>query len=658
MDADASSYAAPLPASTRPKERIGFFAHHGIWSPGVRLFRNIHFLGKATIISAVFVLVLMQSMWLFVGSALHSINLDKTERQGLSAQRELMLALTQSLEMRGAIAAGKTDVSAALNSFNEKLASIQKAGAPTMDLSEPLKFVHQGAEPLKQVSGDTDEAYAQADGLVQQVLRAAVSVSDQSGLSTDSDPVAYSLMLAATQEALQLGAAIGRVADLGAQAQTNGEATPVARRIVQGETYVLYKQIERLFGRFEAIVKEEPALQPTLEFQQAFDPINAFMRQSRKALPADGASPTDGAPLQAAGAAATARMLELTQRSLQALDARVQQRIAAQQQKLLLQIGFVAAALVVAWYLFHCFYLVTRGGMSELKRHIDCMAAGDLKTHPRAWGRDEAANVLAAMEAMQNSLRTLVGQVRSCAGAIVTQSTQMSEGAHELSQRTDASATRLQQSAASMESIAKLANDSAGEVSRSAELGRTASVKASESQQRIFELVDRIERLHASAKKVGDIVGVIDSIAFQTNILALNAAVEAARAGDQGRGFAVVASEVRALAQRSATAAREIKTLVQQSSEDTSSGTQAVHVAGEAIRELATEVKGIGGTLERAAAANANQVREVAAVAASISALDRDSQQNAAMVERTSAAAMDMRTKADELAAATQRFLL
>jgi methyl-accepting chemotaxis protein len=430
------------------------------------------------------------------------------------------------------------------------------------------------------------------------------------------------------------------------------------RRVVVGETYLLLRDVESLFGYFDGVAQEDPGLGALLAHQEPFNAINAFVRLTRRALPAEGAGPGDGTALRAAGAKAGEQMLALIQRSLRALDARLAQRQHQQRRDMALLFGFVAACLALAGYLFYCFYLVTRGGMREIKRHIDSMAAGDLNTHPKAWGTDEAADVLGAMVAMQQSLRTLVGDVRLCATDIQGYSSQVAQGALDLSQRTERSVARVHGSAASMGGIAEQSRVAADEVQRSAGLSLTGASNAADSQQTFGHLTERIQQLRVSSLKVGEIVGVIDSIAFQTNILALNAAVEAARAGEAGRGFSVVAAEVRALAQRSAAAAREIKQLVGQSSEHTARGTEAVQSAGEAIERLVRDMQAISATLEQVAVSQSGQVRQIETVAASFVELDQDARENSALVEQTSAAALSMIQKAEQLNQAAGRFTL
>ena len=419
----------------------------------------------------------------------------------------------------------------------------------------------------------------------------------------------------------------------------------------------MYSQLELLFARYERVVQADPALAEPLGFQDAFKPVNAFMRAVRKgplAEPPGG----DPAAFAAARTAAMASMVVLTERSHTALATLIEARIAGQRLARNLQLWLAGAGLLVAAYFFHCFYLVTRGGMREVTRHIDAMASGDLSTSPRPWGTDEAASLMLSICAMQDSLRALVGQVRGCAEVIVTTSTEVSNGAEDLSARTEKAASNLQQTASAMERISTTVRHTANKSGESAALGQRNASVAGRGGEVIADVVVTMQGIQTSSKKIGEIIGVIDSIAFQTNILALNAAVEAARAGAQGRGFAVVAAEVRALAQRSAGAAREIKGLIHSGAEQTAQGTRIVRTAGETMDELVRNAQAMSGLLADVLTAASEQNRGVTEVSAAVAQLDRDTQMNAALVEQTTAAAMSMRQKAGELAAAAERFTL
>ena len=318
--------------------------------------------------------------------------------------------------------------------------------------------------------------------------------------------------------------------------------------------------------------------------------------------------------------------------------------------------GIVVASLLFAAYLFLCFYRVMEGGLRETRRHLRAMTQGDLTTSPSPWGGDEAAQLMLELRDMQDSLRGMVLRVRRSSDEIVHSSSEIASGALDLSARTEQAAANLEQSAASMEEIASTVRSTAESTQEASRVARHNAQTASDGGRVMGDVVRTMEGIRASSSKIGEITATIDSIAFQTNILALNAAVEAARAGDQGRGFAVVASEVRVLAQRSAQAAREIKGLIASSLEQVEAGTTVVRGAGSTIEEIVSSSQRVDRLLGEVATGAREQSLGVGQIGQAVQELDRMTQQNAAMVEQTAAAASAMKEQAHTLADEVARF--
>jgi len=320
--------------------------------------------------------------------------------------------------------------------------------------------------------------------------------------------------------------------------------------------------------------------------------------------------------------------------------------------------GVFAIALLIASYLFLSFYRVMDGGLKETRRHLRAMTDGDLTTSPNPWGVDEAAQLMFDLRAMQDSLRNIVTSVRGSSESIVNASTEIASASMDLSARTEQTAANLEKSASSMEEISSTVKNTAENVHQAAQLASDNSLAASRGGAVIAEVVSTMEDINGSSKKIADIIGVIDGIAFQTNILALNAAVEAARAGEQGRGFAVVATEVRSLAQRSAQAAKEIKTLISTSVEKVESGSKVVKGAGDTMQELVANARRMNDLLAEISTAASEQSTGVSQVGAAVNELDRMTQQNAALVEETAAAASALKDQAIGLSGEVDRFKL
>ena len=318
--------------------------------------------------------------------------------------------------------------------------------------------------------------------------------------------------------------------------------------------------------------------------------------------------------------------------------------------------GIVVLAQSIAGYLFLSFYRVMDGGLRETRRHLRAMAAGDLTTAPRGWGQDESAQLMRELGGMQESLRSMVQSVRSTSDRIVEASDQMASGAAELSGRTEDAAAALEQSAASMERIAATVKSGAENTEEASRVARHNAAIAEDGGRVMHEVVATMEGIRGASARIGEIVGTIDGIAFQTNILALNAAVEAARAGAQGRGFAVVAQEVRMLAQRSAEAAKEIKALISGSVMQVQAGTVVVRKAGAAMQDIVGASQRVSELLGAVATGAREQSHGIGQVGEAVAELDRVTQQNAVLVEQTARAAADMRELAGTLAEEVARF--
>jgi methyl-accepting chemotaxis protein len=285
------------------------------------------------------------------------------------------------------------------------------------------------------------------------------------------------------------------------------------------------------------------------------------------------------------------------------------------------------------------------------------ISGGDL-TGEIALARGDRTSLLFAMNAMREHLIATIGAIRQSSGAIATASSQIAAGNLDLSSRTEQQASSLEETASSMEELTSTVKQNADNARQANQLTQSASEVALKGGAVVSQVVDTMASINASSKKIVDIIGVIDGIAFQTNILALNAAVEAARAGEQGRGFAVVASEVRSLAQRSAAAAREIKTLIGDSVEKVDSGAKLVGQAGSTMQEIVESVKRVTDIMGEITAASLEQTSGIEQINQAITQMDQVTQHNAALVEEASAAAESLQDQAGNLVQVVSVFKL
>ena len=319
-------------------------------------------------------------------------------------------------------------------------------------------------------------------------------------------------------------------------------------------------------------------------------------------------------------------------------------------------LGLLALTLgaFLAWWVARS---ITRP-MNAAVQVAQTVAAGDLTSRIEVHSKDETGQLLQALKDMNGSLQNIVGQVRCGTDTIATASSQIAAGNLDLSSRTEQQASSLEETASSMEELTSTVKQNGDNARQANQLAVSASDVAVKGGQVVSQVVDTMGAINESARKIVDIIGVIDGIAFQTNILALNAAVEAARAGEQGRGFAVVATEVRNLAQRSASAAKEIKALIDDSVEKVDAGSKLVNQAGSTMDEIVASVKRVTDIMAEIASASREQEAGMEQINRAITEMDSVTQQNAALVEEAAAAAESLQDQAGNLAQVVSVFKL
>jgi methyl-accepting chemotaxis protein len=436
-------------------------------------------------------------------------------------------------------------------------------------------------------------------------------------------------------------------------------------------------EVERLGKEWEAAVKASKAVAERIaKGESATDEVRSMVANHGKLLGEYAAviqplaAQLKGAQIDGAVALAYAAKAEGTVKAMVAnIDALTKAQMArvesvrqhAEQRatiadavKLALMGMTLALFLPLAW-------LTSRAVCKPLDRVVrvaERIAEGDLGSSVEQGGHDEIGRLLQAIAGMQDRLRVLVGEIRQTADSIQVASTEVATGNHDLSQRTEQAASNLQQTASSMEQLTGTVRQSADAASQANQLAASAAEVAQRGGQVVSQVVTTMDAINASSKKIADIIGTIDGIAFQTNILALNAAVEAARAGEQGRGFAVVAGEVRSLAQRSAEAAREIKALIGNSVDKVETGSRLVTDAGTTMNEIVASVQRVTDIIGEITAASAEQSSGLGQINGAVTQLDQMTQQNAALVEESAAAAESLREQAGRLAGLVATFRL
>jgi methyl-accepting chemotaxis protein len=295
------------------------------------------------------------------------------------------------------------------------------------------------------------------------------------------------------------------------------------------------------------------------------------------------------------------------------------------------------------------------GDPEDARRIAEEIAEGDLRSTVKVRPNDNGS-IVAAMSRMQANLVHTIGTIQSSAGEIATAASEISQGNHDLSSRTEQQASSLGETASAMEQLTSTVKQNEDNAGQANEMAKSSSEQASRAGEAVAAVSETMNAINASSKKIADIIGVVDGIAFQTNILALNAAVEAARAGEQGRGFAVVAAEVRTLAQRSASAAKDIKHLVEESVGNVQSGTRLVQGAADTMKEVVVSARKVADIIGEIRQASIEQSSGIEQVNIAIASMDQATQQNAALVEQAAAAAESMRDQAAAMANVVDTF--
>ena len=478
------------------------------------------------------------------------------------------------------------------------------------------------------------------------------------GLDLDPEPVSYHLVIATMTQLPQLTEQLGKLRGSGAGILARGQATVADRAMLGGLSESARGEMHRLLTTLERALEHDPALRERMAgpIEQARAGVERTREMLRTELIEAEALTLPSAEYFQATTKAIDQVFVVHGLASEALAGALQVRTARLQRTEWLVIGLSVLMVGLCGLLARSIVRTILQATDDARRMAERIAAGDLSPEPLRAGEDELGRMVQAMEAMRLSLTEVVGTVRENAVSVAAASAQIAQGNIDLSSRTEQQAAALQQTAATMDQLGSTVSHNADHAREADGLAREASTLASRGGEMVSQVVGTMGGISEASRKIGDIIGVIDSIAFQTNILALNAAVEAARAGEQGRGFAVVATEVRNLAQRSAEAAREIKALISTSVERVEQGVSLVDQTGRSVGEVVASIRRVSDIVAQISAASAEQSTGVAQVGQAVTQMDRATQQNAALVEQSAAAAGTLKSQAEQLVDAVARF--
>jgi methyl-accepting chemotaxis protein len=637
-----------------------------LWRPGAHLMRNLRLPGKFLLISVSFLIPLLWLFYSYNAAAMHDLHTVRMERLGVRVMvplleaREAVIAW-RPLARNAAEGEATPELGAARAAFDsafQKLDAAEAASQNLMGTAADMVNVRQTYKTAQGNFSSGNDAAQKLRALDLALGRLANSVMDNSELTLDPALASYHLMSAELLHAPQV---IDRLSDL----RTLGRTSLIAGSISQDQSALLQRLVaiveheQRQAKDDRATVAVATPQYAKVQRTEGEAAVTALIEQVRRNFPYGQNELTgDRNAFGAAASRAIKLQFEHIYANLVILDTMLEQREGAARSALYGTLTLCLLGILLSAYLFVGFYNSMQGGFKKLRRELIAISMGDLRSDIKPSGKDELTGLLRELTNMQKALRDTVSEVQRASDLVVASSIDIAGGTRDLSARTEAAASALEQSSAALEQTISTVQMTADSVRQASAISIENADSAARGGNVMQAVVVTMEGIETSSKKISEIISVIDGIAFQTNILALNAAVEAARAGEQGRGFAVVATEVRALAGRSAEAAREIKALITQSSQEVRSGTEVVRQAGQTISEIVANAARIKILLDDVTNGAREQSLGISQIGEAVAELDRNTQANAQLVEETAASAGNQREVAIHLAAQVDEFRL
>lgn len=629
-------------------------------APGMRLFQRVDFPTKMLWLALAFVIPLFTSLVLHWQSQRQQIVFAQSEREGLAYIKPVLNYVSLAQERRGKLLADSSDLVSLEGPIRQAFETVQQhqakfaQGAMVQGVYAGLQKMHETIL-MAPVAGTPDDTFQQHNRLIDAALILVREIADASQLGLDPELDTFHMMnMSVIHGPLQLE----NVAQLrGLGTLTLRTTEPTRRRLdairdAEAALAIYDRYVENAYTEG---IKRFPDVARQFDMDGTDVAAQAFQTAVEHQLMGPALAGSAEA-YWVLGTAAIDKMRALNDQVMARLDAQLEARIARLQAALLFQLSVALVFLTLAAYMAWCFYRCVVGGLEQVSTHLLSITQGNLTNAIVPVGHDESARLMLVLRHMQDSLCQMVGQIRQSSDEIVHTSSEIASGAMDLSGRTEQTAANLQQSASSMEEIASTVKSTADHTEEASRVARHNAAVAATGGQAMHDVIDTMDGIRNSSARIEEIIGTIDAIAFQTNILALNAAVEAARAGEAGRGFAVVATEVRMLAQRSAGAAREIKTLIGSSVEQVETSTAVVRRAGSTIDEIVMSSQRVDQLLGEISTSAREQSQGVAQIGQAVNELDHMTQQNAALVEQTAASAAAMKDQAKALVDVMARF--
>jgi methyl-accepting chemotaxis protein len=631
--------------------------------PGVWLMRQLRLpikLGMLALAIVIPSLVICVSLVLRISQEIQVLDDESQGVKGVAALSELVVLTQKHRGQTNMLLSGSADARSALDSTRQALPGALSAARSALTADARFGLAQEWSELERRLQslGDTekktaDQSFQQHTTLIADLTRLMYTTGERSSLLFDPDPPSYFLMDLAVSRTVPWSERMARLRGLGAGLLSRPEGPGDSATVLRSQLQVL--AVDTQDFRFATGFAERYG-QKGLPSDEAIKASEAFVAQALRAL--DNPGSVSGSAFFDAGTLAINAAQAYQLATLKRLDQLLDDRHAVAVMHRRLAIGAATLGLAAMVYLLTSFYLSFVIDFRHVRTVMAETAKGNLRAHVQVRGKDELADLASQMESMIRNLSAMVAEVRSNSALVAYAGKSLAVGNRELADRTEQQAANLEQTAASVQELsstvqqnAQTAGDSDTQASRVRDIAETGA-------QAMVSAVQSVEAIQKSAQKMNEIIGVIDSLAFQTNILALNAAVEAARAGEQGRGFAVVAAEVRSLAQRSAASSREIRELIQTSGLQVSTSVSQIRSAGASMNEIVNGVRGVAANMSLISAASAEQSGGLTEISSAVGQLDEITQRNARMVERAVQQASQLEFRAATLAFAVSTFQL
>lgn len=525
------------------------------------------------------------------------------------------------------------------------------------DLRGQINSLANRARAKSIAAGESFSAYSDIIARQMAVLADIVSMT---GLDLDSSPDTYALINGLFNSLPPLTEYLGQARGFSSGLLARGSASTADLQRTAALHALSQDRLHAWNAALATAMRNSPAIEADLAAsvsQASASTRDALALTQREVINAEALNYSSSNYFSAMTTPIDAQF-RLAGQAADVLDTLLQERADSAQRQLLLLLGGLTILAIIAFWLA---VLLTKSAIVSLRTSLGMartVASGDLTSVAAINGTDESQQLLQALNDMTSSLVGIVAQVRGATDNIATAAGQIAAGNNDLSERTVSQAAALEETAASMEQLTSTVTQNSENAASANTLTRNATEVARRGGEAVEQFVTTMATIRETSSHIAEIVGIIDGIAFQTNILALNAAVEAARAGEAGKGFAVVAAEVRSLAQRSANSAREIRDLINQSAEEVNSGSKLADAAGETMREMLHGIEQVGHIMNEIAVASQEQSSGIAQVNIAVGQMDDATQQNAAMVQEAASAAASLREQAELLVQAVSTFQL